>query len=627
MRRELQPGILVRYDETTSRWFVAVVRRVSGDQVELEYLNGYREAVPADKLTPFLPHLRSRDRVLSLKRDDLCYVLYGRVLSRLRQDRVEEMQKFLRSHGLRFRPVEWSSGSRVQIRPDNSFIEARISDTDREYEALLPSWLEPHRLPPGSRDPLGFQTYAEKIADEFLPGLTVFTTRIGYYGFIAWAVRELNKAQFSRGVVRRELFHRLERALALCEFVNHGKEEKDCRLLGQRSKSEVLQSAENNRFRVPKRILKNQESAGALRLYSTSIEKNSFAKSVPEQAVDNLLPFTLTDLGARLARGFERRVPNGFWEFAFGEKGKDRDAIREWGKSLCFSKLGKLKYYRDPFLEGFLLGGGPEAEARYRTVKLLFSRKLLRDDYPIRRAREKPRNEALSEEEAATLEEPLENEGLGNGEVLLRFYEERTSPEVAKLQKAAVFELLSLAHTAIFAHVIASLENTGKVLVKDLLNAIVRNKPSGRLWQIPMDAAGRKADTARVLVEKLFVEESPAVRAAIGGALLARVRADACLGTVAVELAGTPVVMLLEALSPDKTMAESYEGLLQAMVARHEQVSLGKNRQRWCYLDSGAVAKDELRPLGVGWHAMRFPQLHSLCWDLRLGKEDLVRGD
>jgi hypothetical protein len=56
----------------------------------------------------------------------------------------------------------------------------------------VPRWLEPNRLPPGSRDPLGFQSHAERLANEVLPGLTVFTNRIGYYGFIAWAVARLN---------------------------------------------------------------------------------------------------------------------------------------------------------------------------------------------------------------------------------------------------------------------------------------------------------------------------------------------------------------------------------------------------------------------------------------------------
>ena len=626
MNKQPLPGMLVRYDETTSRWFIAVVRQVNDDQVELEYLSGDRETVPGWRVTPFLYYLQLRGRVLSLTRDDLCCVFYRRVLVRLKQDRINKIQKFLRSHGLRFSPDEWKSGSRVQLWPDGSFLEANASNADRAFQALLPSWLEPRRLPPGSRDPLGFQNFAEKIADEFLPGLTVFTTRIGYYGFIAWAVRELNRAQVSRGGVRRELFHRLERALVLCEFVNHEKEV-NCRLLGQRSKSEVLQSAENNRFRVPERILKNQESAGALRLYSTSMEKNGFVKIVPEQAVDNLLPFALTDLGAQLARAFEKRVPKGFWEFALEDTRRDREVIREWGKRICFLELGALKVYRQPFLEGFLLGGGPEAEVRYKTVKLLYSRKLLRDSHPIQTASEKSREEALSEEDAAAADETPTNGGLRNSSVLLRFYDERRSPEIAVLQKAAVFELLSLAYTAIFAHLINSLESAGRVPIKNLLDAIIRNKETRRLWSIPMDAAGRKAGTARDLVAKLFVEEGPAARAAIGGALLARIRTDAAQSPVSAELVGTPVITLLEAMPPDKALAESYDGLLQSMVARHEEVSLGKNRQRWCYLDSGVVVKDDPRPLGVGWHSMRFPQLHSLCRDLRLEKKDLVHGE
>jgi len=625
LSKELQPGMLVRYDETTNRWFVAVVRQVNEDQVELEYLSGDRKNVPAWRVTPFLDYLQSRGRVLSLRRDDLCYVSYTRVLVRLSQNRIKKIQKFIRSHGLRFSPDEWKSGSRIRIWPDGSFIKAPVSDADRDYQALLPSWLEPRRLPPGSRDPLGFQNYAEKIADEFLPGLTVFTTRIGYYGFIAWAVLKLNEAQFSRGVARRELFHRLERAVALCEFVNHD-EGINCRLLGQRSKSEVLQSAENNRFPVPKRILKNQESAGALRLYSTSMEKNGFADIVQEQAVDNLLPFALTALGAQLARAFEKRVPKGFWEFALGDTREDREVIRDWGKHICFFKLGGLKFYRKPFLDGFLLGDGPGAETRYRTVKLLYSRKLFRDNYPIRTASGTSREETLSEEDAAVAEDSPTNDGLKNSDVLLRFYEERRSPEVAVLQKAAVFELLSLAHTAIFAHVIKSLEISGRVSIKELLDAIMSNKVARRLWSIPMNAAGRKAAAARDLVEKLFVEDSAAARAAFGGVLLARVSADDVQGTVAAELAGTPVITLLDSLLPNKTLAESYESLLQAMVERHEDVSLGKNRQRWCYLDSGFVVKDDLRPLGIGWHAMRFPQLQSLCRDLRLGEGDLDHG-
>ena len=86
--------------------------------------------------------------------------------------------------------------------------------------------------------------------------------------------------------------------------------------------------------------------------------------------------------------------------------------------------------------------------------------------------------------------------------------------------------------------------------------------------------------------------------------------------------------MLLQDLPPEKPLAESFANLVESMVACHEQVSINKSRQRWCYLDGSGrqLVKDDLRPLGVGWHAMRFPQLFSLCRDVRLTKDDLSHG-
>ena len=206
----LRPGDAVRYDETTTRWFLAKICQVLNDDVvEVEYLNGHREEVDAAKVTPFTQYLQSRDRVLSLKRDDLCFVFYFETFDRLRKDRIDAMQAFLRDHAVRFSPEVWGPGVRVQLRPDDSVVEK--SNRDIEFEALLPRWLEPHRLPPGSRDPLGFQSAAEKLANEFLPGLTVFTTRIGYYGFLAWAIETLNGMQLAPDALpRKQLFHRLD---------------------------------------------------------------------------------------------------------------------------------------------------------------------------------------------------------------------------------------------------------------------------------------------------------------------------------------------------------------------------------------------------------------------------------
>jgi len=181
----LKAGSVVRYNATGSRWFIAVVRGFGATDVEIQYLGGERETVPMKKVEDLLTHLHRRQRVLSLTRDNLCYAFYGEALFRLRQERADQMQHFLRSHGLRYRPEEWSANARIQIWPDDSRVAPGPTAADRAFEALLPKWLEPHRLPPGSRDPLGFQNSAERLANEFLPGLTVFTTRIEYYGLIA----------------------------------------------------------------------------------------------------------------------------------------------------------------------------------------------------------------------------------------------------------------------------------------------------------------------------------------------------------------------------------------------------------------------------------------------------------
>lgn len=617
---DLKVGSAVRYNETASCWFFAVIRRAAGSEVEIEYADGARQTVPANKVEDLLSHLRTRKRVLSLRREDLCYAFYGESLARLRQERADQMRLFLRRHGLRYQPKEWHADARIQIWPDDSRVAPGASAADRAFDTLLPKWLEPLRLPPGSRDPLGLQNSAERLANEFLPGLTVFTSRIAYYGFIAWAVREFNQRQRVPGVVLRERYHRLERAYVLCEFIHHGSGSNDCRVIGQRSKSEVLQSALDDRFRAPVRIMKNQESAGSLRLYMTSMESMGFAESQPELAADGFLPLSLTDLGKRLAHEFEKHVPEGFLDFALSDKSRDRDTLRDWGRKLCMSSLGRGRY-RTPFLEGFLLGNSRAAEARYRTVSLLLKRRFLREDYT---ARPGSGQDTLSEEAANVAEDDTANEGLSNAAVLLDFYEEAPHPDIALLQRAAVYELLSLALSAIFASTIDALEKSGVCEVSALRDALVAGKPFGKYWLAPFGGSGH-LPTARELHDALFEESAAIKKAAIGGTMLRRLQHDAAFKSTAPDLVGTPPLALHQELAPDRSLGDSFARLIDAMVARHEQVSINKNRQRWCYLEDNGrkLIKDDIRPIGVGWHAMRFPQLFSLCRDLRLTKNDL----
>lgn len=618
----LRVGAAVRYNETRSRWFIATLRKVTETAVEIEYLGGDRESVAAENVEDFASHLRDRKRVLSLTGKDLCYAFYGERVTRLRQKRIDATQRFLRRHGLRFDPEDWGANTRIQIWPDDSSVTVETSAADRTLEALLPSWLEPHRLPAGSRDPLGFQNFAEGLANAILPGLTVFTSRIGYYGLIAWAVRELNGKRPNAGISLRERFQKIERAYVLCEFIHHGAGSDDCRVLGQRSKSEVLQSAQHDRFRVPPRILKNQASAGALRLYMTSMKSMGFAELRPELAADGLLPLSITDLGQRLAHEFAKRVPEGFLEFALSDTARDRDKLRDWGRRLCMSGLGEVRY-RVPFLEGFLLGDSTEADARYRTVNLLFKRKLLREDSAPETG---GAQDTLPEEAANTAEEEIESEGLNNASVLLDFYEEAPKPEIALLQKAAVYELLSLALTAIFASAIDIINKAGRCDVLALRDAIVASKDFGKFWRDPF-SAGRLPAT-RKLHDAMFDAETPAEKAAIGGAILRRVRHDPAFTASVAGLTGAPPITLYQGLALEKSLANSFGALTDSLVARHKFVSINKNRERWCDFDpTGRILeKIDPNPLGLGWHSMRFPQLYSLYRDVRLTQKDISLG-
>jgi len=88
---ELTPGTLVRYDETTTRWYIATIRALANDSVTLEYLGGYREEVERAKVGSFAGFLHGREKAFSRTREDLCRLLYGRQFDRLPQSPLEEM--------------------------------------------------------------------------------------------------------------------------------------------------------------------------------------------------------------------------------------------------------------------------------------------------------------------------------------------------------------------------------------------------------------------------------------------------------------------------------------------------------------------------------------------------------
>jgi hypothetical protein len=75
---------------------------------------------------------------------------------------------------------------------------------------------------------------------------------------------------------------------------------------------------------------------------------------------------------------------------------------------------------------------------------------------------------------------------------------------------------------------------------------------------------------------------------------------------------------------PGQMLSDVYPQLLSTLIERHSVVSANKNRQRWCYLDGNTVIRDDLQPMNLGFHAVRFPQLYAICADAAVDRSDLT---
>lgn len=625
---QLKSGQLVRYHETKMRWYFARVRRTREDEIELTtFFDGSAPIkVSRTRVEAMDAFLGQRERTFSRTRSQLTAFFYGREFERLREHRFSEMKRVLRKGGISFSPEEWPTGdTRIQLWRDGSFIDRY--EVDPVLTGLLPQWLEPFVLPSGSRDPLGLQAPAERLVNEVLPGLTVFTFRAGYYGFLTWAIRSVNalaRDALPRRTTRLEVLNAFERALALCEFIYHGLEDDSCSLIGQRSKLRVLSGNEGNRYRVPESILKNQISAGSFRLFATSLLSLGFVEEADELAADGLLPFRLTPLGDVLANAFQRRIDSAFIPFAMGERTQTRDRLRGWGKELCFSSIARQSRYRDPLLRGLLLGNSCDTEKRYRTVAHLFAEGLFQaDDIDA------VNQDSLSEEDAAVLEDEVRGARVSNLDVVLHFYGCPPKEEMRALQALSVFELLSLGLSAIFRAAVDSITEAGKTDVAGLTRSIGSTGDLVALWKTPMKDA--KPKTVRKLVAEILKRDNVIEAASFGGALLLRVIRDPLLPVVwgsLQQMAREPVELVDRCLRQqmDLSLVEALPKLMLAMTERHELVSQRKNRQRWLYVEGNTLVRDDPQTMGLGLHALRFPQLGSLARDIHLREVDLLNG-
>jgi len=162
---------------------------------------------------------------------------------------------------------------------------------DEAISTWFPSWLVRLDAPPSSRDPLGLQAHAGGHADRLLPGLNVFTSRARYYTFLCWALARAQSGASARTHLDR--IHRLERLLVLCEALRHEDNPYACSYIGRRRGRRFVTERQGAAlWELPTRILKNQASNGALRLYRTSLA--DFGLIEEDDLLDGLGP-RLTD--------------------------------------------------------------------------------------------------------------------------------------------------------------------------------------------------------------------------------------------------------------------------------------------------------------------------------------------
>ena len=626
---DLVAGQLVLWFPSPSRKRLAVVRRADAPRAEVKLFSGERERAAAKQLRPLRDYLEERarkgQRVLSVKRSTLSQMFFGERLAWLTPKRAHSLRKTLTKHGIRFEPRKWQSADTyIQLMVDESFVRGpAISTADMSLDVILPRWIAPLRLPPTSRDPLGLQAFARSLADKLLPGLTVFTNRAGYYGFLAWAIRELNDEECPANETRRERLNKLERALVLFEFIHHGLDDNSCYLLGQRSKRRLLEAG--SPFRLPERILKNQNAAGAFNLYATSLESFGFLSSDSEMGADGRLRYVLEESGKQLAGSFQRWLPSGLKTFALLGGARDREVLRRWGKRLCFSTVGTFATYRKRFLEGFLFGNSTEAQLRYTTVLRLFAEGLLTGKYDRKIVQG---HETILTEEESIAGEDLESLGpatpITNERALLHFYGQTPSTENREFQAAAVYELQSLGLSAVFRGITECLRTSGRTKLSSFVERAISQEAAKKSWRIPVARLRTNGPRVSKLVNDIFESEDAISSAALGAILVARVTLGVTAASVSNELMGSPVGQLLEEnLQSDLSLAEVVPVLLRSMVERHVSESERKHRQRWCYLEGDSIVKDDLQETGVGFHAMRFPQMYSLCRDVNLVRTDL----
>jgi len=502
-----------------------------------------------------------------------------------------------------------------------------LSESEKKW---LPKWLVSEALPPSSRDPLGLQANAERLANQLLPGLTVFTNRVGYFFFLVWALRKLNHYEGLDTGDRLDRLNRLERALVLSESLYHGQDYlKDCNHQGQRSKGHLLTQA-GKTATIPDRILKNQDNTGCYNLYRTPMRSCGFWVDDDEAATQGLIPFRLTHLGEKLANSFERRDGvEPLFEWAMNGMGrKNVDTLKQWCESFCFCTFHR-RSDKKLFLEGFFFAGGEasdiveDADRRLQTLQTLAKADLIfqQDSYLSDNT-----GIISSEIAGADITELDPNEIGGDSTVLLAFYSKRNLVGAEPFVAAAIYEMLGLALNAIWSDLLYYVKGHGRTPLTQWVESIAKQSSENSFWEIRVKSSIPLIDeTEDQLVQDLFRGTSKAengLKLAIK--VLSRNDNLKVLDQILRDM--ELYFRIKEDLfsRPDDLIKMLLPRIAQTLLGRHRKVSELKAKKLWLDLDGDNVFLVDIQEMALGFHSYRFRQLESLIRDIQLGEDDLA---
>lgn len=492
---------------------------------------------------------------------------------------------------------------------------------EESLTTFFPSWLVRLDTPPASRDPLGLQAHAMRQADGLLPGLNVFTSRARYYSFLCWALQLAQRAAPRPAHLDRAL--RLERLLVLCEAILHADDPFACSYVGRRrGRRFVAERAGTGLWELPTKILKNQVSNGALRLYRTSLANLGL---IEEDDLEEGLGLRLTDRGQKLANQYEKTVDDNMAAWALDPattQRKRRDSISNAARGMCLS--ARPGAYERRYLVDALVGKDGSAIERRETVTTLFEHDLLEHRDVGEDVAGADPDVAITGEQPA--EQAEEHETQGNWRVIKGALGLSPSRRLHAIQVAAAYQLAALGQNALLRAALDPVIEHGRVPIKAWLDKVGERAGDGFTTSSAIAWAGHRP-AIDVAEDLLDANDRPWQEiATLAIELLLRLGLDERY----IRLLGddpSPSVDLTIAWARDAATERPREmvgRLLPELVERHREVSARKGKGEWVVLDDHDLVKSDPRSLTLMLHSLRFTQLAQLAADLSLSPEDVA---